>query len=474
MDIAKKREQILYGNIQKTMLALALPVMATNLIQTIYGLVDTFFVGKLGNAPMAAVQLSFPINFLILALGMGMSIAATSMIAQYSGRKDYAGARKVAVQILMFNAILSVVLGVLGAVFLEPLLKYVIGVKPHILPYTYTYLLINLLGSPTLFLMFAYNGIRNGSGDTLSPMLLNTAGVVLTIILDPILIFTLKLGVAGGAWAVVISRGLFTAYALYGMFKKPGEMQLHLSDFKFDLPLIRRIVTIGLPSSFGQSMEAVGFIVMNMFILDLGDITLNAFTIGNRINGLILMPAMGIGGALATIIGQNLGAGQVDRAKKAVKAAVILATLILTLGGIPMILWAKPIIGFFSSDPNVIAQGSYYLILITLSIPLMGFFNIFTGTFQGSGHTTLTMFMQLGRLWALRIPMILIFKRLMPGDPSAIWYSMILSNFLTALVGYGIYKTDRWTVPVIRGPKTPVALVKASSESDLSEATIHS
>ncbi len=464
MDISKKREQILSGNIEKTMLSLALPVMATNLVQTIYGLVDTFFVGKLGNAPMAAVQLSFPINFLVLALGMGMSIAATSMIAQYAGRKDYAGARKVAVQILLFNAVLSVLLGVLGAIFLEPLLKHVIGVKPHILPYTYDYLLINLLGMPTLFLMFAYNGIRNGSGDTLSPMILNTAGVLLTIVLDPILIFQMKLGVAGGAWAVVISRGLFTALALYLMFTKKGEMQLHLRDLKFDFPLVKRIVAIGLPSSFGQSMEAVGFIVMNMFILDLGDITLNAFTIGNRINGLILMPAMGIGGALATIIGQNLGAGQITRAKKAVKAAVILATSILTIGGIPMILWAKPIISAFSSDPLVIEQGAFYLILITLSIPLMGFFNIFTGTFQGSGHTTLTMFMQLGRLWVLRIPMILIFKRLMPGDPSAIWYSMILSNFLTAIIGYLIYKTDLWTTPVIRGAKpSEVKLVTEAS-----------
>lgn len=456
MDIAKKREQILNGNIEKTMLTLAVPVMATNLIQTIYGLVDTFFVGKLGNAPMAAVQLSFPINFLTLALGMGMSIAATSMIAQYAGRKDYNGARKVAAQILLFNAVLSVVLGVLGTLFLEPLLKYVIGVKPHILPYTYDYLRINLLGLPTLFLMFAYNGIRNGSGDTLSPMILNTAGVILTIILDPFLIFTLNLGVAGGAWAIVISRGLFTAFALYRMFTKPGEMQLHLSDLKFDTALISRIVTIGLPSSFGQGMEAIGFIVMNMFILDLGDITLNAFTIGNRINGLILMPAMGIGGALATIIGQNLGAGQVDRAKKAVAAAIKLATAILTIGGIPMIIWARPVIGVFSQDPGVIAQGAHYLILITLSIPLMGFFNVFTGTFQGSGHTTLTMYMQLGRLWALRIPMILIFKRLMPGDPSAIWYSMILSNFLTALIGYMIYRTNRWTVPVIKSSRAQI------------------
>jgi putative MATE family efflux protein len=450
MDLSKNREQILSGNMWRTMLMLAVPVMTTNLIQTIYGLVDTFFIARLGTSQVAAVQLSFPINFLTLSLGMGMSIAATSMIAQYAGRKDYAQARRVASQILIVNAILSLFLGLLGTAFLKPLL-HIIGVSESLMPYTYPYLAINLLGLPTLFLMFAYNGIRNGSGDTVSPMILNTAGVILTIILDPILIFGMNLGVAGGAWAVVISRGIFTSYALYRMFTKPGEMKLSLSDLKIEMNHIRRIVAIGLPSSFGQAMEAIGFIVMNMYIVDLGEITLTAFSIGNRINGLILMPAMGIGGALATIIGQNLGAGQLDRARQAVKSAVIIATGILILGGIPMIIWAKPVVGIFSQDAAVIAQGSHYLILITLSIPLMGFFNVFSGTFQGSGHTMLTMFMQLGRLWVLRIPMIILFKALMPGDPSAIWYSMILSNFLTATVGYLMYKTDRWTIPVIKG-----------------------
>lgn len=469
MDIVKKREQILNGNIEKTMLSLAVPVMATNLVQTIYGLVDTFFIGKLGDAPMAAVQLSFPINFLTLSLGMGMSIAATALIAQYAGRKDYAGVRRVAVQILMFNAVLSVILGVLGALFLKPLLIHVIRVTPEVFPYIYDYLLINLLGTPTLFLMFAYNGIRNGSGDTVSPMILNTAGMFLTIALDPILIFGLGLGVAGGAWAVVISRGLFTTFALYRLFTQPSQLQLQLSDLKFDITLVKRIMSIGLPSSLGQGMEAIGFIVMNMFIMDLGTVTINAFSIGNRINGLILMPAMGISGALATIIGQNLGAGQVTRAKKAVKAAIILATSILTLGGIPMIVWAKPIVSIFSSNPQVIEQGSHYLILITLSIPLMGFFSIFIGTFQGSGHTLLTLMMQLGRLWVLRIPMILVFKQFMPGNPSAIWYSMILSNFLTAIIGFTLYKTDKWTIPVIRVPKDAKITPAKGFSEELSE-----
>lgn len=449
MDISKNRNIILGGSLWKAVFTLAIPVMATNFIQTIYGLVDTYFIAKLGTSQVASVQLSFPITFLLLSLGMGMSIAATSMIAQYSGQKNMLGAKKIASQILIVNVILSVALGILGIICLKPLMM-LLGVSGDLFQYTYDYLFVNFLGLPTMFLMFAYNGIKNGSGDTVSPMILNTVGVIVTIILDPIFIFTLNMGVAGGAWAMVVSRGIFSAYAIYRMFTVPQEMQLHLSDLKPDWADIKTIFKIGLPSSFGSAMEAIGFLVMNLFIVDMGVVTLTAFSIGNRVNGLILMPALGIGGALATIIGQNLGAGQVDRARQAVKMSTILATLILTIGGIPMIIFATPVIAFFSQDPLVIAQGSYYLILITLSIPLMGIFSIFTGTFQGSGHTFMTMFMQLGRLWALRIPLIVLLKTLMPGDPNAIWYSMIISNLLTCLFGYILYKTDKWTIPVIK------------------------
>ena len=142
-------------------------------------------------------------------------------------------------------------------------------------------------------------------------------------------------------------------------------------------------------------------------------------------------------------------ANQLGRAKEAVKISAILSTAILTLGGIPMILWATPVIGAFSTDPAVVSQGAYYLILITLSIPLMGFFNIFVGTFQGAGHTMMVMVMQMGRLWGLRIPLIIVLMRLMPGNPSSIWYSMILSNFLTCVFGLVLYLSRRWEKKVV-------------------------
>lgn len=443
MDTNQTRQTILSQSLWKAVITLALPVMATNLIQTIYNLVDTFFVGKLGTSQVAAVQLSWPVNFLLLSLGAGLSIATTSMIAQHMGAGHPEKAKKVAAQVLLVNGLLSVFLAVLAIPFLHQIVG-LLRVSGDLYQYTYDYLIVNFIGLPTMFLMFAYNGIKTGSGDTVSPMFLNTAGVILTIILDPLFIFTLNMGVAGGAWAMVVSRGLFASFAIYRMFVKPSEIQLTIKDFKPDYHLIQHIFRVAVPSSIGQSMEALGFLVMNIFIVELGEATLTAFSIGNRVNGLILMPALGIGSALATIVGQNLGANQLSRAKEAVKISSILSTALLTLGGIPLIIWATPVIRAFSADPQVVSQGAYYLILITLSIPLMGFFNVFVGTFQGSGHTMMVMVMQMGRLWGLRIPLIIVLMKLMPNDPSAIWYSMILSNFLTCVLGFMLYKSGKW------------------------------
>ena len=231
---------------------------------------------------------------------------------------------------------------------------------------------------------------------------------------------------------------------------------------KHDLLLdknVFKLIKVGVPSSVGQAMAAFGFMFLNGFIISFGQNTLAAFGIGNRINSLILMPAMGVGNALATIVGQNLGADQIDRAKKAVKTSAILSTLFLIVGGGIFFPFIPEVLRLFSDNPSVINQGIRYLRLITLSLPLMGFFQIFVGTFQGSGHTIYAMILMIGRLWALRLPMILLFKYYTNWGSDSVWYAMVLSNGLTCLVGLGIYLTGRWQEKVIEKDKDTQAIL---------------
>ncbi len=453
MEISQKRNFILNGNMRKVIITLALPVMLNNFIQTIYNLTDTFFVSRLGTTQIAAIQFVWPIIFFMMSVGGGIAIAATSLISQYIGADEKEMAKRVAGQILLFSAIFSVVVGIIGYAYTPTILK-LMGAKGELYSEALIFLRIMLAGGPTMFLMFAYNAIRNGLGDTYSPMRLGAMSVITNVILDPIFIFSFKWGIAGAAYATVLSRGIFGIFAVYTLFSKHQEISLTRKHIKFDKEIMGDLLHLGIPSSLGQSTEAIGFMVLNAFIISFGEATLTAFAIGNQINSLILMPSIGIASAITTVVGQNIGADNIQRAKLAVKTSIKLAIVFLSIAAIPLLVFAGKIIRIFSSDISVITQGTEYLTLITLSIPLVAIFQCFVGTFQGSGHTRIAMIMLMARLWILRLPVIILLKIYTDFGSSLIWYSMIGSNFVICIVGYMIYKSGIWEKRVInnKGP----------------------
>lgn len=449
MNYAGKRQLILHGNMPKVIMILAAPIMFNNLIQTLYNLADTFWVGRLGTKELAAMGLVFPFVFLIISLGMGMNVAGTAMISQYTGKDDIESARTVAGQIFTFALILSTLLGIIGF-FTAPFMVSFVKGDPVVLDLSAQYLSIMFLDMPIIFLFFVYNAIKQGQGDTFTPMILNVCGVVLNIILDPIFIFKLGLGIRGAAIATILSRAIFALYAVYTLFTHKKGVYLTRKHLKLQKDLLLRIIKIGLPATIGQSGSAIGFIVLNSFVISYGSATLAAFTVGNRINSLVLMPAMGIGSSLTTIIGQNLGADQKDRAKLAFKASTYLSTIFMTIGGLILYLSASVVVGIFvNDDPIVLAEGIQYLKLICIGLPLMGIFQILIGTFQGSGHTRYGMAMEMGRLWLLRIPMIMLFRYFTDWGSNSVWYAMLLSNFLICVVGMMIYLRGSWQEKVI-------------------------
>ncbi len=449
MDYAEKRKLILQGNMTKVIFTLALPLVLSNFIQTVYNLTDTYWVGKIGTDEVAAMVLVWPMIFFFMSLGMGFNIAGTALISQYIGSKQREEAADVAGQILTFSFLLSVIFAFIGYM-ITPTVISLLGGEGAIFEKGTIYLRIIFIGMPFMFGFFSFNSIKQAQGDTFTPMKLSGISVLLNIILDPIFIFTFKMGMAGAAYATVLSRALLAVYAVYVLFKKDNSIGLKLKHLHLKKQVLKVIVKIGLPSSIGQSATAFGFLILNYFILSYGNDTLAAFGIGNRINSLVLMPAMGIGNALATIIGQNLGADQIERAKQFVYKSMRLAAVILVAGGITMFILSPWVIKGFSSDPEVHRQGTYYLKLICLSLPLVGIFQVFIGTFQGSGHTISAMILMAGRLWGLRIPMIILFKQITNWGSNSIWYAMVLSNLFICILGLGIFLTGNWQKKVIK------------------------
>ncbi|MTI95000.1 MAG: MATE family efflux transporter [Firmicutes bacterium] len=446
----KNREKILDGNIKKVLLSLALPIMLANAIQTVYQVVDMYWVSRLadGDNAVAAINFVWPMIFVTIAFGIGINIAGTSIISQYIGLDKEREAKKVAGQLISFSLVFSVLLSVVGYLFGGQLLS-LLGAEGTMHTYGWEFLSIIFVGMPLMFLFFAFQSIKQGQGDTVTPMVLAGASVLLNIILDPIFMFTFDMGIAGAAWATTVSRGLSCFAGLYLLFFTNNGLRLRFIDLRYNGKVLSKIVKIGLPSAIGHSVEGFGFMLLNVFVLSFGSYTIAAFGIGNKINSLILMPAMGIGAALATVVGQNLGAGQVDRAGQAVKESIKLSVSIMAVGGVIMFFITPWIVGIFTDHPVVLEQGIYFLRLIAITIPLMGIFQSFVGVFQGSGHTMTAMMITTGRLWALRIPLILILKNFTMLQEKSVWYAMVSSNLIICLIGFGLFMLGHWKQRVV-------------------------
>lgn len=444
MDYLKKRELIINGHLTKAIILLSLPLMLNNFIQTIYNITDTYFVGKLGTTSIAAIQFVWPLTFLMLSFASGIGVAATALISQAIGAHKSEKAIKIAGQTILFNGLFSIIFGGLGF-YITPWLLMALGASPGLFNEAAGFLRIMFLGMPTLFSMVIFGAIKAGEGDNKTPMIYGAISVFLNIILDPIFIFTLGLGIEGAAYATVLSRGLIGFYSLYTLFSPKNPLRIDMRDLKFRFEEMKALLRMGIPSSIGQSTSAFGFTILNIFIISLGESTLTAFSIGNRISGLVMMPALGIGSAISAIIGQNLGAGNVERARSAVKRSSVLSTIFLIVAGGLLIALSENVVRIFSSDPLVIEQGTHYMRLITITLPLVGFFQIFIGTFQGAGHTKIAMFLMIARLWLLRIPLLYLFKNYSNFRPDSVWTAMILSNVIICIMGGLFLRFSDWT-----------------------------
>ena len=447
-----KKEMILGGNLYKILLILAFPIMINSLIQTLYSVVDGIWVSKISSVHFAATAFVFPVNFLVISVGIGIFVAGMAILSQMVGAGEEDKAREYTAQFIGISIVTSIFFTIIGVVFTPNIVK-LMGASGDIAKYGTTYLRITFLEIPFVFLFFNINAIKSAQGDTVTPTILSSLSVILNIILDPIFIFTLNMGIAGAAWATVLSRAALMFYGVKVILNPKNKLKPDFTNFKFDPVIIEEIVKIGLPATMGQAGAAAGFIILNGFVVSYGTSTMAAFGMVNRIIALIQQPAMAVGSALTAVIGQNIGAGNIERAKESFKKASILALSFGIIGGVFMIVFNTGIVNFFiqsKDDPGVISQAIVYLNFIAISMPLIVMFSVIQGIFQGSGHTKYSMAMEIGRLWIVRIPMILIFKNFTNFGSPGIWFSMSFSNLIVVLYGIYIYSKGAWSHSLVK------------------------
>ncbi|MDE6749215.1 MAG: MATE family efflux transporter [Lachnospiraceae bacterium] len=455
MDFVKKyvvknnkntnRELLLHGNMLQAILTLAIPVVINSFLQTMYNLTDTYWLGKLGTEELAAINLVSPMQNIIINFGSGITVAGSVLISQYLGAKRDDDARSMANQIFACALIFSVVCAGLGALFTPSIVTW-LGAEGETWQHSKTYMQLVILDMPFLFTVNMYTAINQAQGDTLRPMLLNFTGIVLNMILDPLFMVWLSMGVAGAALATVSAKAVPAVIAFILLQNRDKDVYLRLSKLKFEKEKLKNILVVGLPTAIGGSTMQFGFLLMSRNVFKYGTQAMAAYGIGNKINSLITLPTNGIGSAVATIVGQNVGAKQYDRAEQGYKMSRRISVIFLFVGG--MILSRMPvstaIVQIFSDDAEVISMAADFLSIMAFWCFANGVHNSSMGLFQGSGHTEVTMMIDAARLWIFRFATLFVCETWLNMGVRSVWYSVVVSNGLSALVLFIIYKTGYW------------------------------
>lgn len=445
-------EFITNGNITDVIFKLSIPLMISNLIKTIYGITDGIYVAQISSEDYAATSFTWPVLYLFIAVGLGVSVAATSLMSQRLGARKLKDCSIYAVHTLILTTVLGVFFSILG-VITAPFIVRWMGATGSFEYKSYIFLAINSVGLLFDMIFFGYQSILNSQGRTKSMTIISTISSITNVVLDPFFIFDnvlgipgLNMGLAGAAWATVLSKVLLVVFAIR-VVKKESEIEVNFKNFRLDMGIIKHIFSIAIPASLGSSGEAIGFTVLNGFIQSYGTTTLAAFSMGNRLSDIFNQGAIGIGMALTSITGQNMGAGKKERSKDIFKRANVIITFFSLASAIIILLFKDQLLSIFIKDRSDIElwrQASEYMYFSAIITFFMGYFSAINGFFQGVGKTKLTMYLSLARLWVLRLPLIMLLKSLTNLGSTGIWISMLVSNALTVIVGFIIYKRGRW------------------------------
>lgn len=445
-------EFITNGNITDVIFKLSIPLMISNLIKTLYGITDGIYVARISSEDYAATSFTWPVLYLFIAVGLGVSVAATSLMSQRLGARKLKDCSIYAVHTLILTTVLGVIFSILG-VITAPFIVRWMGATGSFEYKSYIFLAINSVGLLFDMIFFGYQSILNSQGRTKSMTIISTISSITNVVLDPFFIFDnvlgipgLNMGLAGAAWATVLSKVLLVVFAIR-VVKKESEIEVSFKNFRLDMGIIKHIFSIAIPASLGSSGEAIGFTVLNGFIQSYGTTTLAAFSMGNRLSDIFNQGAIGIGMALTSITGQNMGAGKKERSKDIFKRANVIITFFSLASAIIILLFKDQLLSIFIKDRSDIElwrQASEYMYFSAIITFFMGYFSAINGFFQGVGKTKLTMYLSLARLWVLRLPLIMLLKSLTNLGSTGIWISMLVSNALTVIVGFIIYKRGRW------------------------------
>ncbi len=442
-----RRALLLYEpNLYKAFLTLALPVFGANFMKAFNELVDTFFIGQTANsvAAQAGVSISWPLINIFAAFQVGFGVAGVAVVSQLLGAERREEARENAGVLLAVAVLFGVVLNAL-LYLVAPWVMAFTGATGDDYACSVSYLRVRSFELVFTFIFAAFQAVRQAQGDTVTPVVLSVSAVVFNIILTGAFVQGLGMGVFGAGLATVLGNVAVAPVCLFLLFSRRQTLHLEWGRITLSWPILFRLTRIAAPAAFSQALSSLGFLVLQTVILSYGEAVTAAFSIGNKISNILLMPVLALGSVLAAYVGQNIGAGNGARARQAYRVSRNIGFLVAVVGSLLLLPFREELAGLLSNDGATRLAAVEYMFWVLLTQPLMSLFQNYLGVFNGSGKTIYAFWMSTARLWLVRLPLIMFFKHFTAVGSTGVWYAMVLSNFIILFLGAFLYRRVDFT-----------------------------
>lgn len=431
----------------KAILLLSIPMVLEMVMESVFAVVDIFFVSKLGADAVATVGITESVNTIVYAIGMGLSLATTSLVSRRIGEKKPEEASKTAFQAIIVASVVSLLIGIPGAIFASDILR-LMGASENIVQNLSGYTAIMLGGNIVVMLLFIINAVFRSSGDAAVAMKVLWFGNFINIILNPCLIFGWgpfpELGIEGAAIATIIGRGTAVIYQIYILTKGHKRIEIGLRHMVIDLKVMGKLISLSF-GGIGQNLIATtSWIALVRIISVFGSEVVAGYTIAIRIVLFVLLPSWGLSNAASTLVGQNLGAKKPERAEKAVWFTGKVNTILLGLVSLILIAFPDFFIRLFIDDPEVIRHGASGLRIISYGFAAYGFGMVLVNSFNGAGDTTTPVKINLFVFWMVEIPLAYFLAIILKYEQNGVFFAIVFSETLLTLVAWMLFRRGKW------------------------------
>jgi putative MATE family efflux protein len=429
------------GSLRRAVLLLAIPMILETSLESVFALVDIFFVGRLGKEAVATVGLTESVLTLVYSVAMGLSMAATAMVARRIGEKRPEAAAHAAAQSLLLSIGIVVLMSLAGSL-LAPQILRVMGASPATAAIGAPFTRIQFGFSVVIVLLFLINGIFRGAGYAAMAMWSLTVANACNIILCPILIHFY--GLPGAAMATTVGRGIGVVFQLYHLFRGSAKLPKVRWTVKVDFAVIGELLKVGLTGTAQLLINSASWIVMVRLIAQFHDEAISAYQVAIRVIIFFLLPAWGMSNAAATLVGQNLGAGLPDRAVRSVRTAALYNGVFMAGVTLIFLFAAGPIVSFLNKDPNIQALAILALRIISLGYIFYGVGMVLTSAFNGAGDTRTPTIINLFCFWGFQIPLAWLLANQLGLGPAGVFAAIPVTESTLTVVSFVVFRQGKW------------------------------